>query len=351
MDRGSSLPRLAKVTAPWLLALAVATSGCGARSAGDGTGTPDAKPTLSICPGTYERVLEQGPLTDPDLVEASGLVASRQSPGVLWSHNDSGDDARLFALRDDGRALARLSLAGVPAIDFEDLALGPCPEATGEPGACLFVADTGNNLGDRDELVVYATPEPAVDLASEPAIAVTGESGSTPLELEATRIWRFPLTFPEGLPGAPLDVEAAMLSADGQSLYFFEKNNDERAHILHHPGPLVPDQAAELVVLGDFASPGFAIDFGRSITAADMHPSGERILLRVYTGIYEYRFAAGQGVADLDAIEPVLVAAGPLAEPQGETVTYDAAGSGAFSVSEDPALQPGQPLHFYACSP
>ena len=318
----------------WQLA-ALATlsaAACGGRA-----GSPpeaDAAGPPPICEGTYARALDMGPLTDTELVEASGLAASRQSPGVLWSHNDSGDSARLFALRDDGQALARLVLPGVQAIDFEDLALGPCP--AGQSTSCLWIADTGNNLDARVEVTVYATPEPEVGLSQDF------------VELEASAIWRFPVTFPGVPPGAPIDIEAMMMASDGQRLYFLEKNNEDRARIFQHPGPLTPDQSRELLLVGDFATPGLAIDYGRAITAADMHPSGERMLLRVYTAIYEYRFPPGQGVADLDMIDPVLVAAGPLTEPQGEAVAYDAAGSGVFSVSEDPDLI-GQQVHFFAC--
>jgi hypothetical protein len=310
-----------------------ALSGCGGTGAPGGTddAVEDA-PGTSICAGAYARVVDRGALTDSALVEASGLVASRLSPGVLWSHNDSGDAARLFALRSDGRALARLQLSGVQAVDFEDLARGPCPDAADEPGPCLWIADTGNNRQDRNEVVVYAVPEPALALEREF------------VELQADVVWRFPIGYPE----QPIDIEAMTMTADGQ-LVFFEKNNLDRARAYRHPGPLVADQLGTLQQLAEFASPGLAVDHGRAITAADIHPSGERLLLRVYTAIYEYRFAAGQGLADLNAIAPLLVAAGPLTEPQGESVSYDTAGSGVFSVSEDPMLQPGQQLHFYPC--
>ena len=37
----------------------------------------------------------------PDLPEASGLAVSRRTPGVLWSHNDSGEPL-VFALTEKG---------------------------------------------------------------------------------------------------------------------------------------------------------------------------------------------------------------------------------------------------------
>ena len=316
-----------------LLSLALALALAAGSGCGDPTPEgPDAAPPPPICEGAYGSIEDRGALQDAELLEASGLATSLQSPGVLWSHNDSGDSARLFMVRDDGAALGRLALPGVTAEDFEDMDLGPCPDGT-DP--CLWVADTGNNLMSRTEVVVYATPEPSIDPSQES------------VELTADTVWRFPIDY----PGDPIDIEAMMVAADGPTLYFFEKNNLDRARIYRHPGPLVADQLATLEELGDFAAPGLAVDFGRAITAADLHPSGTRMLLRVYTAIYEYRFGSGQGVADLDAIEPTLVAAGPLTEPQGEALTYDFSGSGVWSVSEDAPDTPRQQLHHFSCEP
>jgi len=39
-----------------------------------------------VAPG----VLEIGRITNPRITESSGVVASRQFPGVFWTHNDGG---------------------------------------------------------------------------------------------------------------------------------------------------------------------------------------------------------------------------------------------------------------------
>src|SRR5712691_4960515 len=38
-----------------------------------------------------------GTLQSPRVKESSGIAASRAHPGVLWTHNDSGDDAYVYA--------------------------------------------------------------------------------------------------------------------------------------------------------------------------------------------------------------------------------------------------------------
>src|SRR2546427_279731 len=88
---------------------------------------------------TIERV---GTLRDPRLFEASGIAVSRAHPGVLWTHNDSGDSATVYAITLAGNLLATYRVPGATAVDWEDIALGPCPE---HAGRCLFIADTGDN--------------------------------------------------------------------------------------------------------------------------------------------------------------------------------------------------------------
>ncbi|HLQ22792.1 MAG TPA: hypothetical protein VK132_06290, partial [Gemmatimonadales bacterium] len=48
-------------------------------------------------------------------------------------------------------------IRGARAVDWEDIALGPCLT---QPGACLFIADTGDNEMARKSVVIYAVAEP-----------------------------------------------------------------------------------------------------------------------------------------------------------------------------------------------
>jgi hypothetical protein len=263
-------------------------------------------------------------------VESSGIVASPTNEGILWIHNDSGDTARLYAVRTDGRAVTRLVMDGVNAVDFEDIAVAPCPDRS---GPCLWVADTGNNGHNRRDQVLYAVPEPNLG------------GPSVPVEIHASTLWRFPVIF----PGAPVDAEALAVSSSLDALYLFEKLERSHARVFRYRAPFLRDQAVTLETVAEIDSPGFPIRHGTMITGASLHPGGDRLLLRVYTGIYEYRFGPGQTVADIGALSPRLVKLGPLSEPQGEAVAYDAAGTGVWSVSEDPGHRPGQPLHHYGC--
>ena len=74
-----------------------------------------------------------------DLPEASGLAVSRRTPGILWSHVDSGAPV-LFALDIRGSVKGRVRVEGVKTNDWEDVAVGSCGSAS-----CVYIADIGDN--------------------------------------------------------------------------------------------------------------------------------------------------------------------------------------------------------------
>lgn len=79
----------------------------------------DALPPVdaaSVCP-SFETGVSVGKTPMGDIKEASGIVASRRSPGTLWVHNDSGASATLYALTSTGAMQAIYSLDGASAQD------------------------------------------------------------------------------------------------------------------------------------------------------------------------------------------------------------------------------------------
>jgi predicted outer membrane lipoprotein len=96
-----------------------------------------------------------GPAILPALPEASGLAISRRQPGVVWSHNDSGNDEILFALDTEGVLLGQLRVP-VQMRDWEDVSAGRCPS-----GPCLYLADIGDNGRSRKRVQILRIPEPA----------------------------------------------------------------------------------------------------------------------------------------------------------------------------------------------
>jgi hypothetical protein len=89
-----------------------------------------------------------------DLLEASGLAVSGRVPGLLWTHNDSGNAPVLFALDSSGALRGRVHVP-VRTRDWEDVSAGRCAS-----GSCLYVADIGDNLRKRQSVRIFRVPEP-----------------------------------------------------------------------------------------------------------------------------------------------------------------------------------------------
>ena len=62
-------------------------------------------------------------LADERITESSGLAASRRHPGTVWTTNDSGDEARLFAVDARSGRTVGVHRYGAPVRDVEALAV------------------------------------------------------------------------------------------------------------------------------------------------------------------------------------------------------------------------------------
>ena len=100
-------------------------------------------------------LVANGPTDLPDLPETSGLAVSRRTPGLLWSHNDSGNESVLFAIDAAGAVKGRVRLAGRTR-DWEDISAADCLA-----DRCLYIADIGDNSTSRRRFRIYRVPEPA----------------------------------------------------------------------------------------------------------------------------------------------------------------------------------------------
>ena len=102
-------------------------------------------------------VVASGPAVVPEIPETSGLAVSRRNPGLLWSHNDSGNAAVLYALDTAGTVRGQVRVP-IRTRDWEDVSATRCSS-----GDCLYIADIGDNRVARRRIQIYRVPEPAPD--------------------------------------------------------------------------------------------------------------------------------------------------------------------------------------------
>jgi hypothetical protein len=230
-------------------------------------------------------------LTGQRLRETSGVAVSRVHPGVLWTHNDSGDGPSVYATDLHGRDLGTYRLIGAGALDWEDIALGPCPAADGD---CLYLADTGDNLERRPEASIYILEEPGT---------LAGGLDSLPAR-------RLAVTYADG----PQDVEALAVTRDG-TILLISKGRRGGIKLYRIPrlaarGPSVTVQPSN--ELGIVPQPALA----RQVTGAAVSPDGTRLVLRTYAELFFYRVGS-EGLVRLG--RSCWLGA---REPQGEAVDF-----------------------------
>jgi hypothetical protein len=121
-----------------------------------------AASALVVSVATGEEPIVVVMLDHPAVTESSGLAFSNVNGDRLWTHNDSGDTARLFAFDRAGKSTGGCRLVGVEAIDFEDMAAFQQDSV-----ARLVVADVGDNGSVRPLVSLYFFDEPDPDQQTE----------------------------------------------------------------------------------------------------------------------------------------------------------------------------------------
>jgi len=286
----------------------------GTEEAGPGGATEaGAVPTDGPAPSDCPAFAPPGASVDllaPALEEASGLVVSRRNAGVLWTHNDSGDTPRIFAVKSTGELLATITIGGgASAVDWEDMAIGRGPDGTD----ALFLGDIGDNAEKRAFVTVYRVAEPDLSVAAPPSIA------------DVTAIQ---LAYEDG----PHNAESLLVDPVDGAILIVTKVVSGQSQIFRAAPPFVGGQRGTLraegvVRLGSGATAGSPLATGASITG-----TGNLIFLRTYSGAYVWPRAEGQSVAAALAGPacPLAVAS----EEQGEAIAVNADGSGFYTVSE-----------------
>ena len=247
-----------------------------------------------LAAGGYDGGTTLCTLLDQRISESSGIVASAAYDDVLYTHNDSGDTARFFAITPTCRTRATYVLPGVQARDWEDISRGP--------GDTLWLGDIGDNSAIRTlGILVHRVKEPAL--------------GGGVVRLASTA---YRLRYPDG----PHDAEALLVHPRTGQLLVVTKGFGG-GQVFAAPLPLSASAPNVLRAVGRVPVP--------EVTGGDISPDGSRVVLRNYTAAYEWD-VHGDDVAAALRGEPTRI---PLPRsPQGEGITYTRDGRSLIVSSE-----------------
>ncbi|MFJ2831296.1 WD40 repeat domain-containing protein [Streptomyces sp. NPDC087263] len=227
-------------------------------------------------------------IKDPRITESSGLAASRQHPGIYWTHNDQDTGAYLYAVDSrTGETVATITMTGVGMPrDVEAISIGPDNQ--------IYVGDIGDNDGVVwDYVWVYQLPEPKQ------------------LKDQTIRATQYVVKYSDG----PRDAESLVVHPTTGRVYIIDKQEDG-GHLYEGPAKLSASGT-------NVFKPVVAVDLWA--TDAAFSPDGTRLAVRGYFGGIAYDWNDGK----IKKLERISVPLG-----QGESVSYTTDGTKIMLGSE-----------------
>ncbi len=203
-----------------------------------------------IYPVTHDTLALRTTLPVTTLNENSGLA---WSDGKLWAHDDSGNPATLFSIdTTDGNVIQTVFVDNYPNVDWEDITAD---------SSYLYIADVGNNTGDRTDLKILKIAKADIDTATGGHVNAQAISFSYADQTNFT-------------PTQLTNFDCEALISIGDSLYIFTKDRlDNKTRV--YKMPKVP---------GTYSlSPYTTFNVSGLITAASYDPVNREIVLLGYT--------------------------------------------------------------------
>ena len=231
--------------------------------------TVESNPQLLDFAG--QRVTWMGDIENRDLSESSGLAASNLLDDVLWSVNDSGGRAEIYAMATNGEHLGAWLVDMPKPTDWEAM-----DSFVLDGVAYLLIADVGDNLRWRPELSFVVVREP--DLTSTDILPVA---------------WQLSYRYPDGYR----DCEAVAVDAENSEVLLLSKRRqpNEMFSVPLKSATNATVTATKLVELSDLPRPT-ELDSRMDPDnweyvhmPSGMDLAGNRLLLTTYKDAFLYR--------------------------------------------------------------
>ena len=263
----------------------------------------------------YEKPQVVGKIESGEITESSGIAASKCQENVFWTHNDSGDDAFIFALNQKGKKLGTWKVSGAKNKDWEGIATF----RDAKNGKCLlYIGDIGNNERLKSEMTIYCVAEPTISDADKDS------SKKNPSQTENAEAIKF--VYPE----MRHDAETLLVHPNSGDIYILSKRLSGASGVYKLAADFSLEKTNTLKKIADFSVPAVPNGF---LTDGDISPDGKRVVVCDYFSAYE--IVLPKNAKSFDEIwteKPLIVELGE--RNQGEAVAYSADGKSIFATSE-----------------
>jgi hypothetical protein len=272
---------------------------------------PDTVPTaiydlssLSACT-LFNSVPTMAAMVRQDYNELSGIAESHLTPGVLYVFEDGSKSNYIYLTNKAGADLGKIVLDGASPRDWEDMAVGPGPDAT---KSYVYMADIGDNNAAYTSVIIYRFIEP--DLSAATAASI----------IHVTTFDKIQVSYSRGATNAetfmvdPLTRDLLIATKESGKSYIYRVT--------------YPQSTATVTSVKPSALLGFDL-----LTSGDISPDGTEVLLRNKSQIWYWKRTSGEDIITTLLRKPQDA---PYAanEHQGEGVGFAADGGGYYTDSE-----------------
>ncbi|MBC7885235.1 MAG: hypothetical protein H7X99_07155 [Saprospiraceae bacterium] len=286
---------------------------------------------FSSCHSTMPEMTEEEPEETPDTVifseriaagtlnnksidEASGMAMSIQHDSAFWTHNDSGDEARLFLISTTARYQLTCTLSGATNRDWEDIAVAKDPV---NAKSRIYIGDIGDNSAIYGYGYIYILNEPAI--TADPDITVSDYDKITFRYEDGKR-----------------DAESLMVDPVNGDIYIVSKREaNVGLYQIKYPYSFTDTTIAKKVLTMPYTQ----------IVGGDISADGSEILLKNYDTIWYWPRKNGQSVAE--ALNEKPTEPPYTQEPQGEAICWSRDSKAFYTMSEASLLNITPVLYRY----
>lgn len=295
-----------------LLVFCLSSFGCSAVSSSDVEDNSKSNKNISA---SYEKPQVVGKIKSKEITESSGIVESRCQDNVFWTHNDSGNDALIFALNLKGEKLGTWEVSGAKNRDWEDIAT----IQDAKTGKCfLYIGDIGNNERLKSELTIYRVAEPQISEND------ASSSKKSPSKTETAEAIKFSYS------DIRHDAETLLVHPNTGDIYILTKSLSSASGVYKLAADFSLEETNTLNKIADFTVPAVPNGF---LTGGDISPDGKRVIICDYFSGYEIVLPESAKIFDeIWAQKPLNVALGE--REQGEAIGYSKDGRSIFATSE-----------------
>lgn len=283
-------------------------------------------------------------LAHAEIIESSGLACGRYNQGVFWTHNDSGDQPRVFAFNLAGEDLGVFQVTGAQARDWEDMASVRIGRK-----AYLLLADVGDNAEKRKQYVIYIVEEPEIKSRGNKKRRKSTKNKKN-AAAKAARLRTAPaqalrFTYEDGKH----NCESVAVDPTTGVIYLVSKLSGKECKVYELANPFLQSKAKKKKrerkrrrkkkgKAGHVAKAIATLNIPTT-SGMDISPDGLRALVLTYGHAYEYTRAVDESWGEAFARPPRVIRL--PRRKQGEAVGYGPDGKTIYLTSEIPKGQTG----------